>query len=85
MTEAMTPTATPVPPPPAASKKRRHILAMIALGIYVQYVPRNVFDRVGVSVSRLGPIALGASLAGGLFLITTLGPQGVAPFIYYRF
>jgi alginate O-acetyltransferase complex protein AlgI len=61
------------------------VVAAIALGIYVQYVPRNVFDRVGVSLSRLGPIALGASLAGGLFLITTLGPQGVAPFIYYRF
>jgi hypothetical protein len=30
-------------------------------------------------------VAQGAALAGTLFLITTLGPQGVAPFIYFRF
>jgi len=35
--------------------------------------------------SQLRPAGQGAMLALVLFTITTLGPQGVAPFIYFRF
>jgi hypothetical protein len=35
--------------------------------------------------SRLSVYAQGAVLAGILLVITTLGPPGVAPFIYFRF
>ena len=34
---------------------------------------------------RLPAVAQAASLAVGLMVIDTLGPQGVAPFIYFRF
>ena len=35
--------------------------------------------------SRLAPVMQGAALAVVMFAITTLGPNGVAPFIYFRF
>ena len=35
--------------------------------------------------SQLRPAAQGVALAATLFAITSLGPQGVAPFIYFRF
>jgi hypothetical protein len=41
--------------------------------------------RLRVAFSRVGPALQGAALALGLFAITTLGPQGVTPFIYFRF
>ncbi|MHB8466400.1 MAG: MBOAT family O-acyltransferase [Acidimicrobiales bacterium] len=61
------------------------VLATIAVSIASQYVS---LDTVRAAQRRLGdlvPAAQGAILAGALFLITALGPQGVAPFIYYRF
>ena len=41
--------------------------------------------RLREGFSRLGPVVQGAALAVVLFLITTLGPSGVSPFIYFRF
>jgi alginate O-acetyltransferase complex protein AlgI len=38
-----------------------------------------------MAFSRAAPIAQGVVLGVMLFVITTLGPQGVAPFIYFRF
>ena len=38
-----------------------------------------------MALSRFGPVLQGAALALGLFAITSLGPQGVPPFIYFRF
>jgi hypothetical protein len=36
-------------------------------------------------VAALRPVTLGAVGGLTLFVITTLGPQGVAPFIYFQF
>ena len=36
-------------------------------------------------VSHLTPVTMGLVFAGALFIIATMGPQGVAPFIYFRF
>ena len=46
--------------------------------------------RAGASGSRLGvsqlhPVPMGIAAAVVLFAITTLGPRGVAPFIYFQF
>ena len=57
------------------------IVGMLAL----QNVPRTLRPRIQIGFSKLGPVLQGAALAGVLFLITSLGPQGVAPFIYFRF
>jgi D-alanyl-lipoteichoic acid acyltransferase DltB (MBOAT superfamily) len=61
------------------------ILAVIALMLAAQYLPREVPARILDRFARLGPIVQGAVLAGVLYLIVVLGPQGVAPFIYFRF
>ena len=61
------------------------VLAAIALGIGVQYVPKDVPERVKLVFSRAGATAQGAVLGVLLFVISALGPQGVAPFIYFRF
>ena len=61
------------------------VLVMIAGMLGVQHLPSAPVFRLRVAFSRLGPVLQGAALAGALFLITTVGPQGVTPFIYFRF
>ena len=61
------------------------LVLVIALMLAVQFAPRDVPERVQDWFSQLRPVAQGAVLAGVLFLITSAGPQGVAPFIYFRF
>jgi D-alanyl-lipoteichoic acid acyltransferase DltB (MBOAT superfamily) len=57
------------------------IVAMLAS----QFVPSEAVGRVQAGFSRLGPVAQGAALAAGLVLVGALGPEGVAPFIYFQF
>ncbi len=61
------------------------VVLAIAFGIAVQYVPRDLSYRLQDYFGRLGPILQGTTLAGALLVITTMGPPGVAPFIYFRF
>jgi alginate O-acetyltransferase complex protein AlgI len=61
------------------------VIGAIVVSIASQYVPADVVARAQRRFSELTPLAQGIDLAGALFVITTLGPAGVAPFIYYRF
>ena len=61
------------------------VVLTIAGMLGVQYLPRDPAARLRESFGRLGPVLQGAVLALGLFVITTLGAQGVTPFIYFRF
>jgi D-alanyl-lipoteichoic acid acyltransferase DltB (MBOAT superfamily) len=61
------------------------LILVIACMIAVQYVPEELPARIQDGFSSLRPAAQAAVLAGALFAISTLGPQGVAPFIYFRF
>ena len=61
------------------------LLLTIAGMLLVQYLPSAPVLSVRVAFSRMGPVLQGAALALVLFAITTLGPQGVTPFIYFRF
>jgi alginate O-acetyltransferase complex protein AlgI len=61
------------------------VVLAIAFGIGMQYVPRNVIDRAEVVFSRLSPVQMGIAMAVALMFIDALGPQGVAPFIYFAF
>jgi alginate O-acetyltransferase complex protein AlgI len=61
------------------------ILLAIAVGIGTQYVPAPTIGRVMAQFSRLTPVAQGFALGFALLFIDVLGPQGVAPFIYFQF
>lgn len=61
------------------------VLALIAIGIGVQYVPRDVGARLEAAFARLRPVPMAAALGAGLLVLDALGPQGVAPFIYFQF
>jgi D-alanyl-lipoteichoic acid acyltransferase DltB (MBOAT superfamily) len=53
--------------------------------IGAQFVPAGAVDRLQAVFGRLGPALQGAVLAVGFMIIGVLGPQGVAPFIYFQF
>jgi hypothetical protein len=61
------------------------VLLVLVVGIGSQYVPKELPLRAQVVFSRLSVFGQGAVLAAVLLVITTLGPPGVAPFIYFRF
>jgi hypothetical protein len=61
------------------------VLAAIALGIGAQYVPTRAWDGLMAVYSRRAVVVQGAALALVLLVVNVLGPEGVAPFIYFRF
>ncbi|HEY2429452.1 MAG TPA: MBOAT family protein [Acidimicrobiales bacterium] len=61
------------------------VIGAIVVSIASQYVDPGAVARAQRRFSRLTPVGQGVVLAAGLYVITLLGPQGVAPFIYYRF
>ena len=61
------------------------VLIAVAFGIGVQYVPGRVLGSLISGFSRLSPVAQAAILGVALMATNAMGPQGVAPFIYYRF
>jgi hypothetical protein len=48
-------------------------------------MPRAPAERIKATISQLRPVPMGVAAAFALFAITTLGPRGVAPFIYFQF
>ncbi|MCZ7528059.1 MAG: MBOAT family protein [Acidimicrobiia bacterium] len=69
-------------PSPAVT---RSVLLAVLVGIGAQYVSGATVERAIAAFSRLRPVAQGVALGFALLLIDTLGPQGVAPFIYFQF
>ena len=61
------------------------VLLVIAGMLAAQYLPKELPARIEDGFSQLRPAAQGLVLGAALFAITTMGPQGVAPFIYFRF
>jgi len=61
------------------------VLLAITVGIAGQYVPKAFTARLMAGFSRMSPVAMGAVLGVALMVINTLGPRGVAPFIYFKF
>ncbi len=57
----------------------------IVIPLLVQLVPGEVGPRVMAVFSRRGVAFQGVALAGFLMVVETLGPVGVAPFIYFQF
>jgi alginate O-acetyltransferase complex protein AlgI len=61
------------------------VLLAIGIGLGTQFVPRLPALRLQSAIARLQPVPMGIAAAFALFAITTLGPRGVAPFIYFQF
>jgi hypothetical protein len=61
------------------------VLLAIAVGIGVQYVRPGMLGQIELRFGRLSTAVQAICLALCLMVIDTLGPQGVAPFIYFRF
>ena len=61
------------------------VAGLVVLGIGIQYVPRRLVEAVEGGMARIGWAGQAAVLAMGLFLIDTLGPQGAAEFLYFKF
>jgi alginate O-acetyltransferase complex protein AlgI len=61
------------------------VLVAIAVGLAEQYIPRRAWSRAMARFSYLAPALQGVVLGLALMLTNTMGPSGVAPFIYFRF
>ena len=61
------------------------VVLAILVGILGQYVRPGALGALAARFQRLPVLAQGASVAVALAVINTLGPEGVAPFIYFRF
>ena len=61
------------------------VVLAIAVGILSQYVPAQAVGSMLERFQRWPLVAQATSVATCLVLVDALGPQGVAPFIYFRF
>ena len=61
------------------------VVITVVGAVALQYLPRALGGRVQREFAGQPWVVQGAILGVILLVITTLGPQGVAPFIYYRF
>jgi D-alanyl-lipoteichoic acid acyltransferase DltB (MBOAT superfamily) len=61
------------------------VVGLIAIGLAGQFAPDALFDRVALAFARVPSWGLGAIAGIVVAMINALGPEGVAPFIYFRF
>jgi D-alanyl-lipoteichoic acid acyltransferase DltB (MBOAT superfamily) len=61
------------------------VAGLIALGMALQFLPEDWFDRLAEPFGRVPAWGLGAIAGVMVAAINALGPEGIAPFIYFRF
>jgi hypothetical protein len=61
------------------------VVGLIALGLAGQYVPSAWFESAATALARMPVWGLGVTAGVVVAAIGALGPEGVAPFIYFRF
>jgi alginate O-acetyltransferase complex protein AlgI len=62
------------------------VVALIALGIGIQYLPKRLGTHLEELVAaRPRPVLAGVVGGAGLLVVDALGPEGIAPFIYFQF
>ena len=70
----------------AGSKQLTPLTAsLILIGLLLHGLPRDLPQHVARRVAAWPDWALGAGMGFGITCITALGPDGVAPFIYFQF
>ncbi|HEX5455137.1 MAG TPA: MBOAT family protein [Stellaceae bacterium] len=60
-------------------------VSLIAIGMAGQFVPPAWFERTAAALASVPVWGLGATAGIFVAAIDALGPEGVAPFIYFRF
>jgi hypothetical protein len=58
---------------------------LIVLGLGMQFAPPDLAVRLGRAVAHWPDWALGAAAGAAMVAIDALGPDGIAPFIYFQF
>jgi D-alanyl-lipoteichoic acid acyltransferase DltB (MBOAT superfamily) len=71
--------------PGAKSLVTPMVVGVVVLSVASQFVPPEIPAKVTVAFARTPPILQVIVAAAGLALINVLGPEGVAPFIYFPF
>lgn len=61
------------------------VLVTVALAVLSQFVPEASVTRVVTAASKAPPILQMLGIAVALVVIDALGPEGIAPFIYFQF
>ncbi len=61
------------------------MVALILIGMAGQFLPPGSFERVGLMFARVPYWGLGVAAGLIVAIINALGPEGIAPFIYFRF
>jgi D-alanyl-lipoteichoic acid acyltransferase DltB (MBOAT superfamily) len=61
------------------------LLLLTAGSVAVQFLPGNALELVAEHLRNLSAAALGLLLGWALILIEFIGPEGVAPFVYFQF
>jgi len=61
------------------------VVIVVVLSILSQFVPERIPQQITVAFSKAPPVLQVLVGAVGLALINVLGPEGVAPFIYFQF
>ena len=61
------------------------LVLTIVLMLVSQFVPAPVVDGLQLEFSRLSWVWQGVALGFAIVLVDVLGPEGVAPFIYFQF
>jgi D-alanyl-lipoteichoic acid acyltransferase DltB (MBOAT superfamily) len=61
------------------------VILAIAVGIGSQYLPARVPRQIMDTFARMPVVAQAGVLALALMVTSVMGPEGVAPFIYFRF
>ena len=61
------------------------MVALIVIGLIGQFTPPALFERTAAALARPPGWGLGALTGIAVAVINALGPEGIAPFIYFRF
>ena len=61
------------------------IVGLVTLGMIFQFTPRQLGRELAINLRDLPSPVLGLLFGLGIFVIWSVAPEGVAPFIYFQF